>query len=225
MGSPTRPLCGPVGELSGPPRRAIYRTCAQRRRTEKLPEKSQQGLYKRLAATQSRVTWSNPSLPYGRHSPVHIARLQDAAFSPAPAPDGTPPYACRDFRESRQHPSDTGNTPHSHQRTGTNTLHPGSAAESDVGTRDLRRSGGRHWQGGASVHFLQCCQHPGRVLDEHSTHTTAPRLWGRVSRGTAAHRTALCEALATGARRPSWHVEYAPAPYLWRCASRLSRVG
>src|SRR5215470_4545500 len=75
------------------------------------------------------------------------------------------------------------------------------------------------------THFLQSCQHAGRVLDEHSPHTTAPRLWGRVSRGTAAHRTALCEALVTGARRPSWHVEYAPAPYLWRCAARLSRVG
>src|SRR5262249_55912801 len=62
VGSPTRPLCGPVGELSGPPRREIYRTCAQRRRTKKLPEKSQQGLYKGLAATQSRVTWSNPRL-------------------------------------------------------------------------------------------------------------------------------------------------------------------
>src|SRR5262249_44910100 len=60
MGSPARPLCGPVGELFGPPRRAIYRTCAQRHRTEKLPEKSQQGLDKGLAATQSRVTWSNP---------------------------------------------------------------------------------------------------------------------------------------------------------------------
>src|SRR5262249_44792377 len=60
MGSPARPLCGPVGELFGPPRRAIYRTCAQRYRTEKLPEKSQHGLYKGLAATQSRVTWSNP---------------------------------------------------------------------------------------------------------------------------------------------------------------------
>src|SRR5215475_11109286 len=68
--------------------------------------------------------------------------------------------------------------------------------------------GGICWPGVDLVHFLQCCQHPGRVLDEHSTHTTAPRLWGRVSRGTAAHCPALCEALATGARRSSWHVEY-----------------
>ena len=60
VGSQTRPICGPVGELSGPPRRAIFRTCAPRRRTEKPPKKSQQGLYKGLAATQSRVTWSNP---------------------------------------------------------------------------------------------------------------------------------------------------------------------
>jgi hypothetical protein len=60
VGSPARPFCGPVGELFGPPYREIYRTCAQRHRTEKLPEKSQQVLYKGLAATQSRVTWSNP---------------------------------------------------------------------------------------------------------------------------------------------------------------------
>src|SRR5947209_9991112 len=42
----------------------------------------------------------------------------------------------------------------------------------------------------ASLHFLQSCQLFGRVLDEHSTDTTAPQLWGRVSRGTAPHGVA-----------------------------------
>src|SRR4026207_1743877 len=40
VGSQTCSICGPVGELSGPARRAIFRTCAHRCRTEKLPEKS-----------------------------------------------------------------------------------------------------------------------------------------------------------------------------------------
>src|SRR5205823_6928709 len=74
--------------------------------------------------------------------------------------DGTPPYACRDFRESPRPPSDTGNPPQSHRQTGTDTLHLGSAAEPGVGTRYLRHSGGRHWKGAVRVSSLAAYRPP-----------------------------------------------------------------
>src|SRR5262252_871965 len=77
----------------------------------------------------------------------------------------------------------------------------------------------------ASLHFLQSCQPAGRVLDEYSTDTTAPRLWGRVSRGTAPDATGSGEPDTTGARRAAWLVDNTKPAEPWRCASRLSRAG
>src|SRR5438093_10010132 len=84
--------------------------------------------------------------------------------------------------------------------------------------------GTRAERAGASVHFLQSCQHVGRVLDEHSTDTTAPQLWGRVSGGPPSDGPASGEPDATGARRPAWLVEHTTPAEPWKCASRLSRV-
>ena len=75
-----------------------------------------------------------------------------------------------------------------------------------------------------TLHFLQSCQHGARVLDEYSTDTTAPQLWGRVSGGPPSDGPASGEPDATGARRPAWLVDNTKPAELWRCASHLSRA-
>src|SRR6266446_5225689 len=77
---------------------------------------------------------------------------------------------------------------------------------------------------GELLHFLQSCQLFGRVLDEHSTNTTATRVWRRVSGGSPATQAASGAPDATEVRRPAWLVEHTDPAAPWRCASRLSQA-
>src|SRR4029450_664868 len=98
----------------------------------------------------------------------------------------------------------------------------GSRLESWIRVSSKRQNRERHRV--ESLHFLQSCQHAGRVFDEHSTDTTAPRLWGRVSRGPTPAQAGSGEPDATGARRAAWLVDNTKPAELWRCASHLRRA-
>src|SRR5262245_41387478 len=98
----------------------------------------------------------------------------------------------------------------------------GSKLESWIKVSSKKQHRVRHR--GESLHFLQSCQHAGRVFDAHSTATTAPRLWGRVSRGPTPAQAGSGEPDATGARRAAWLVDHTKPAELWRCVSPLSRA-
>jgi hypothetical protein len=115
--------------------------------------------------------------------------------------------------------------PGPHSRHG-RSHHPQNArrewAESAAASTYQRRSARRDVPIAVSLHFLQSGKHAGRVLNEYSTDTTAPQLWGWVPGGTAPAGAGPGEPSATGARRPTWLVENISAAEPWRCASRLS---
>jgi hypothetical protein len=64
----------------------------------------------------------------------------------------------------------------------------------------------------------------GEDIGQDGTVYTAPRLWGRVSRGPTPAQAGSGEPDATGARRAGWLVDNPKPAELWRCAAHLSRA-